>query len=72
MVILGFEGAGTAEGVWESIAEQQKQGAVEIEDAVIAYRPTDGVAAKAHKAKSIEQERKLRKTLAKEEHGTSG
>ena len=38
MVILGFEGENTAEGVWESIEEQ---------------------------------ERKLRKTLAKEEYGTS-
>jgi uncharacterized membrane protein len=53
LVVLGFEGTYTAEGVLEAVQELQEQGAVELEDAVIAYREPDGSAAKVHQTQSL-------------------
>lgn len=53
LVILGFEGANTAEGMLEHVEDLQEQGAIKIEDAVIAYREADGGAAKVHQTDSL-------------------
>ena len=38
LVVLAFEGERTARAVWDDLARLQQAGAVEIEDAVIAWR----------------------------------
>jgi uncharacterized membrane protein len=53
LVILGFQGTDTAQGVLELIEDLQKQGVVRIEDAVVAYREADGGAAKVHQSDSL-------------------
>ena len=53
LVVLGFEGMYTAEGVLEAIQDLQEQGVVDLEDAVIAYRAPDESAAKVHQTHSL-------------------